>query len=396
MRVRQMNKKEKIKSTFSYSLIQIGIWAYYAVILSFAGNYLKELGLSDSIIGVLLGGAAALSFVLQIAFAELTSKIKKLTMLKLGIISAVIMLVCSVSIMLKLKLVGITAYFIACTFLQLLPGVGNAIGMQAIANGSATDYSFARSLGSLGYSVFAFITGIFVSEIGINAISFSAIVVSVILITGLLLYSGEIGKAYSSKPFISTKFSTFFNENKRFFVILAGAVFLCLSHNLITCFIYQIMLYKGGNAAQQGLASAVSALVEIPIMLLFPTISKHVKVKTLFLFSAVWFAIKAFVCFTVDSSSGIILASGLQIFSWGLYSISSVEYVCEIIDSEQAARAQSYLASAAPIGAFFAMLSGGFVLENLGVQALLLFSTAFGLLGSAILFCSKGETRAKK
>ncbi len=386
----------KIKSTFSYSLIQIGTWAYYAVILSFAGNYLKEFGVSDSVIGVLLGGAAALSFVLQIVFAELTSKVKKLTMLKLGIISALVMLICSVSIILKLKSVGITAYFIACAFLQILPGITNSIGMQAIANGSATDYSFARSLGSLGYSVFAFITGIFVSKIGINAISFSAIVVSVILIIGLILYSNEIGKAYSSKPFRSISFNTFFNKNKSFFVILSGVVLLCLSHNLITCFIYQIMLYKGGNAAQQGLASAVSALVEIPIMLLFPTISKHVKVKTLLLFSTVWFAIKAFVCFTVDSPSGIILASGLQIFSWGLYSISSVEYVSKIIDSEQAARAQSYLASAAPIGAFFAMLLGGFVLEYLGVPTLLLFSAVFGLSGFVIMLCTKGETRAEK
>lgn len=391
-----MNKKNIIKSTFSYSLIQIGIWAYYAVILSFAGNYLKQFGVSDSAIGILLGGAAALSFILQIVFAELTSKIKKLTMLKLGIISAVVMLICSVSIMLKLKLIGIIAYFVACAFLQILPGIGNTIGMQAIANGSSTDYSFARSLGSLGYSAFAFITGIFVSRIGISAISFSAIVVSIILIIGLMLYSNETGKAYSSKPFLSSSFIGFFNENKRFFVILLGAVLLCLSHNLITCFIYQIMLYKGGNAAQQGLASAVSALVEIPIMLFFPTISKHIKVKTSLCFSAFWFAIKSFVCFTVDSSSGIILASGLQIFSWGLYSISSVEYVSEIIDGEQAARAQSYLASAAPIGAFFAMLSGGFVLEKLGVPSLLLLSTVFGLLGSVILLCTKGETRAKK
>ena len=36
-----MDKRRKIKATAAYSLVQIGTWAYYAVILSFAGNYLK-------------------------------------------------------------------------------------------------------------------------------------------------------------------------------------------------------------------------------------------------------------------------------------------------------------------------------------------------------------------
>ena len=383
-----MDKRRKIKATAAYSLVQIGTWAYYAVILSFAGNYLKEHGFTDSGVGLLLGAAAAVSFVLQILFAELVSRLKRLTMYTVGIASAVVMAACSAAVLSDMTVLAIGCYFIACSLLQALPGIGNTIGMEAIEGGSPTAYSVARGIGSLGYSIFAYVTGLLVASMGIRMVSYLGLVVSAIMLAGLFLYSSEIRTGSAASVTKEARSGGFFRQNKAFFIFLIGAVFLCINHNLITCFLYRIMLFKQGTAADQGLAAGISAIVEVPIMFLFPYITKRIPCKALVCFSGLWFAVKSLCCFIVSTPGGMFVASALQIFSWGLYSIAAVDHVSKLVPAGETVRAQSYLASAAPIGGFISMLCGGFILDSLGVQALLLISTVCGLIGAAFILVS--------
>ena len=337
---------------------------------------------------MLLGAAAAVSFVLQILFAELVSRLKRLTMYTVGIASAVVMAACSAAVLSDMTALAIGCYFIACSLLQALPGIGNTIGMEAIEAGSPTAYSVARGMGSLGYSIFAYVTGLLVASMGIRMVSYLGLVVSAIMLAGLFLYSSEIRTGSAASVTKEARSGGFFRQNKAFFIFLIGAVFLCINHNLITCFLYRIMLFKQGTAADQGLAAGISAIVEVPIMFLFPYIAKRIPCKALVCFSGLWFAVKSFCCFIVSTPGGMFVASALQIFSWGLYSIAAVDHVSKLVPAGETVRAQSYLASAAPIGGFISMLCGGFILDSLGVQALLLISTVCGLIGAAFILVS--------
>ena len=298
------------------------------------------------------------------------------------------MAACSAAVLSNMTALAIGCYFIACSLLQALPGIGNTIGMEAIEAGSPTAYSVARGMGSLGYSIFAYVTGLLVASMGIRMVSYLGLVVSAIMLAGLFLYSSEIRTGSAASVTKEARSGGFFRQNKAFFIFLIGAVFLCINHNLITCFLYRIMLFKQGTAADQGLAAGISAIVEVPIMFLFPYIAKRIPCKALVCFSGLWFAVKSLCCFIVSTPGGMFVASALQIFSWGLYSIAAVDHVSKLVPAGETVRAQSYLASAAPIGGFISMLCGGFILDSLGVQALLLISTVCGLIGAAFILVS--------
>ena len=229
----------------------------------------------------LFGAAAAVSFVLQILFAELVSRLKRRTMYTVGIASAIVMAACSAAVLSDMTALAIGCYFIACSLLQALPGIGNTIGMEAIEAGSPTAYSVARGMGSLGYSIFAYVTGLLVASLGIRMVSYLGLVVSAIMLAGLFLYSSEIRAGSAASVTKEARSGGFFRQNKAFFIFLIGAVFLCINHNLITCFLYRIMLFKQGTAADQGLAAGISAIVEVPIMFLFPYIAKRIPCKAL-------------------------------------------------------------------------------------------------------------------
>ena len=53
------------RAPWLYTLMQIALWSIHGVLISYAQRYLAGMGMRDSAIGLLLGGATAAGFVLQ-------------------------------------------------------------------------------------------------------------------------------------------------------------------------------------------------------------------------------------------------------------------------------------------------------------------------------------------
>ena len=62
------------------------------------------------------------------------------------------------------------------------------MGMGAIERGSATNYSIARGMGSLGYSVLAYITGFLVRQQGVKVVPAVAAAVAVMMIGSVIWF----------------------------------------------------------------------------------------------------------------------------------------------------------------------------------------------------------------
>ena len=52
------------RAPWLYTLMQIALWSIHGVLISYAQRYLAGMGMRDSAIGLLLGGATAAGFVL--------------------------------------------------------------------------------------------------------------------------------------------------------------------------------------------------------------------------------------------------------------------------------------------------------------------------------------------
>ncbi len=383
-------------ATASYALLQSVTWGFYAVILVFSSNVLYDFGFSDSKVSLLLGIATGLSCLLQVGAAEVVSRFPKLPVSGILLALGGVMLLCSLLLLIPgvSPLVGILAFGAACMVHQAIPSLTNALGMDSIRRGAATNYSLARGLGSLAYSLLALVTGLLVGKFGTKAVP----TLGAILAAAMLLAVGWYRKATEGDlmPAVlearQERKGGFLAQYPRFAVVLFGAVLLSLSHNLNSTFMYQIMLAKNGGAGEQGIASSISALVELPPMFLFPLMLCWLRCDKWVRLAALGMAVKPLMIFFASTPNGVYLAQVTQMVGFGLYTISSVNYAEMVVDKGESVRAQSYLGSTVTIGALIALSTGGVICDLFGVQTMVLASLAFGLLGGIIIALSAEKT----
>lgn len=85
-----------------------------------------------------------------------------------------------------------------------------------------------------------------------------------------------------------------------------------------------------------------------------------------------------------------------QMLGWTLITVSSVYYVNAIMQKEDVLKGQAYITMTYTFGSVFGSLSGGILIDSLGVKAMLAFGTAAAFIGMIIvLFATEkpGETK---
>ena len=309
-----MKQKRFLSASAAYSLLQVVCWGFFAVTLVFASNVLYDYGFRDSHISIFLGICTALSFGIQIATAELISASKKIRVWMVLLLLAVLMVVGNGLALLSGVPVSlrVIAYGMNCCILLMLPSFVNAIGMDAIRRGSPTNYSIARGLGSLGYSCLAFLTGSLVRQRGTEMVSLVGGITALLMVIGTVWYHLAGEKDLQELPEApkkqEAKQSGFLRQYPMFALFLLGSIIIQYAHNLPSNFMYQIMLTKNGGAQEQGLASAICAFVELPVMFFFPILMRKIRCDKWVRFSAMFIILKAVGILAAQNPGGVYVA----------------------------------------------------------------------------------------
>ncbi len=395
MKNKQLNRWN---ATAAYAMLQIVCWGFYAITLCFSSNVLYGYGFSDSHISILLGISTAVSFVMQLTMAELLAKCRKIKVWVVLVIIGIVMVLSNLLAWLPQVPVAVAVVFfgLACALLQTMPSWTNAIGMDAIKRGSPTNYSIARGIGSLGYSILAYVTGMLVGRHGFRMVPVVGGICAFALITAAIWFhlAGErnLPEAVHGAS-TEHRRSGFLKQYPLFAVFLAGSIALQFSHNLISNFMYQIMLTKQGGAGEQGTASAICAFVELPIMFFFPLLMRKIRCDKWVRFSSVFIAAKAIGVLLASTPYGVYAAQATQMLGYGLYTISSVNYAELVVGRGESIRAQTYLGATCTVGNLLAMSTGGFLCQHLGPQAMVLVALIAALIGGFTILFTAEKTK---
>lgn len=390
----------KYHATASYAVLQVANWSFYAVILGFSSNVLHDLGFTDGQISVFLGIATAASFGVQLALAELISRSRHIRTWGVMVILGAVMAVSCLMVLLPGMpgWLAVGAFGIACMVLQLLPALTNGIGMDAIKRGSPTSYSLARGMGSLGYSVASYLIGLLVRRFSSSAVPVAGIVCGAVFIAAAIWYhfAGEYGLEESvQESEKAEKKGSFLKQYPRFGFFLLAAILLQISHNLPSNFMYQIMLEKNGTAAEQGIAQAICALVELPVMFGFPWMLKKLRCDMWVRIGGICLMLKGLMIFFADSPAGVYVAQASQMLGYGMYVMSSVNYAELVVGKGESVRAQSYLGATVTVGALIANCTGGVICQYFGAQTMVLVSVAAALVGGVTIAVIAQKTEQK-
>lgn len=370
------------KAQSLYSAVQILYWINNGFLFSFASVYLQSYGFTTGQIGLVLGLAYTVSAFLQPVIVAVMERFR--LRLHTGLIALYLLIAALAVCLLVLPLshVALSVVMIAALALQsaALPNICSiAHSMETL--GINVDFSSARALGSVGYAIFTSIMGRVLSQFSPRLLP--GMYLCTLLLMALLL--SRLTTPVCSRPEKQKSSGSFLGNNLPFVLFLIGLLAICLNHTMIDAFMLQIMQNIGGGSAELGVAIAIAAIMEVPVMLLYSRIRKKLGLKTILLLCGwAWFVKNALTAFAV-SPIMIYAAQLLQSLGYALYVPLAIDLVIHLLPEKDFLRGQALAGSAFTLGGVFATFAGGITLDALGVGPALKLMVLFSLIG-AVLF----------
>lgn len=378
------------KANLLYIVLQVALWGIYGVLYSYANRYLLSQGLSSTLIGILLAVATAVAFVLQPVLTSVIDK-KKTPLKGVLLFLAGLMLLCSVALpFIKSLWLVAAVYAVAYVGVVVYPAFINSIGMVAMKSGYNVNFALARGVGAFAFGVTAWVSNLLISTFGEIAIPVFACVFCIMGILATLAFPK--GAEALTKKETASEITDFIKRNKKFTAMLFAVAVLNIGHNILGNCMYQISVFKGdGNA--QGTVLMISTLIEIPTIVLFTKLLKLASGGAYMRISGVFFTLRIILTLILPGVAGLYIAQICQILGYALYTVCSVYYASEVVSDKDTVKGQAYICSANTIGCLVAHLTGGAMIDAVGVENMLIITTAVSTVGMIMLFFT---TEAKK
>ena len=382
---------EKVQVKHQYSVVQALYWMTSCALAGYAAVYLQNRGLSNTLIGVTVGGAACLSMVIQPLAAQVVESISGLTVKK--VIQALIVMMAvmfGVLTVIPVPVAGVVILYMGMNTLNYcMPPMLSAMGMEFINRGYYLNFGLSRGLGSISYAVCAAVLGIVIDRFFPGVLGYIYVVLAILLFL-----------AVSAMKDLEAEEPTFQQEiverekkpeesiwktvckNKTFLCLMIGFCLANMNNAAIATYTVNIIKNLGGSDTVLGFANFVSAASEMPVMLLFGYFMKKGNCIRLLKVSAVFFLIKPLVLVFANALPLVILGLGLQGLSFGLFTPAAVYYVNSTLIPEQRVKGQAIFstitAGAATCGG---NVLGGWLQDAFGLQTMLWVCAAMALVG---------------
>lgn len=296
-----MKRLTQMQVKHQYSFLQALYWMTSCALGGYAAVYLQYKGLSNTLIGIVMGGAACLSMIVQPLVAQLAENVpflsvKKVIQLMIVLMSALFL----VLTVLPLPTLGVMiVYMLMNTLNGCMPPLLSAMGMEFINRGYYLDFGFSRGLGSIFFAVCAVILGFVIERFMPGVLGYIYIVLAILLFI-VVSAMKELGnekrtvKRYDSGDDGESIWKVVVKD-RMFMCLMIGFLLANMCNAAIATYTVNIIKHLGGTDSTLGIAHFVSAASEMPIMLLFTVFMKKTNCIRLLKISSLFFLVKALI-----------------------------------------------------------------------------------------------------
>lgn len=389
---------KKHRLTLQFSLLQGAIWGTYGLVFSYANPFMTEkLGLTDTLAGIVLCIATALSCLLQPLLTTLAEK-TRLSPRRVLLCSGTIMALCGVGALLPgLGTLEVTTLFaVICALLQINPAFANALSMEVIRGGEEINFAMTRGVGSICFGIGVRVTPLLIAAMGMNGVPVGAVAVSLLLLVNVFFLPENRMSAATEKK---APAGGLFRENPKFIFLLAGIALLFVGHNIVSNCMFRIAqarLHEGADEGMitsvQGTALMIAALVELPTMFLFHRVAKRIRCDAMVIVSCSFMCIRLALMYVLPGSVGLYVAQCVQMLGFALFTVSTIYYVGETVSRQNVVRGQTCLGTANSVGSLLACALGGSLIDAVGVNRMLLICFGISVLGLLLAVLSLKKT----
>lgn len=356
-------------------------WMLFCVSSGFISLYMQGRGLGEAGIGTVTALFGILAALLQPVLGGITDRSRRLTWRRMILTLAIpYLLICIVMPFIPGAWAG--AIFMGLLILlgnTMMPFINSAHFYYSHA-GEYINFGVARGIGSGLYALLALIIGFLAEKYGIEMVPISGILIVFLFILVVFRMPSNdepVEKATRQK----TLQKGFLLRYPAFTFMLLACLLMLTSHNVPNTFLLQIIQYLGGNSSQLGIALAIQAVVEVPVLFGFSKLLKHFRPRSMMLTAAIGFALKALMYAISTSVLMVYIIQIAQMISFALFVSASVFYTSEIIAKADQTTGQAYMTSMIAVGTVLGSLAGGWILELSGMTAMLSVNVVIAMVG---------------
>ena len=384
---------ERIFMTLLYSLVQMLFWAAYAIVYGYVSVYLLGSGFSSTLEGTIVALSAVFAALLQPYLAEKTDRAGGKAVKKVLFLLSLLFLLVVILLFVMKPEVGFghvmtgVLYCAAILLLQAATPFVYSLGTVSARSGLSLNYGLARGLGSAGYSIASFLAGRAINKVGIKFIPGGSIILLILLLVVVLVFPfpDAARVTESEEERAAEKKESFFKKYPQFALVILGTVCLYTTHMMVNTFGFQIVTSKGGGNAELGVGTALAALTEIPVNIIFGHFQKKVKPKVWFIVSGLFYVVRAAGYLFLPSVGGYYAMQFLQLSSWVVIGIVSIFYVSSVMAPEDEVKGQAFFTMALSVATVVSSLIGGPLIDSFGISAMLTVSLASAIAGTLII-----------
>ncbi len=276
----------------------------------------------------------------------------------------------------------------AVTYSLAWAGVGPLLDVRALetVGKEHSRYARLRVWGSVSFIVSVLVVGALIEQTNVRVL-FIVLVGSILamaLVTGGLRERARHPDAAPAPRFASLR-AVLATSKLRAFVVVA--LLAWSSSAAINGFMSIYLVDVGAPESLVGFAWAIGAVVEIPLMLIFPSLARRMGVETLVVAGASFLLLRALALVVVRDPMLVALTMTLHGAGFALLLVSGVTFAARHAPERAAATAQGVLA-----GVVFGLAQavgpaiGGALAQGLGIQQMF----AFAATGSALAVIALG------
>ena len=375
-----------------YALIQGLYWAGFCGIVSYASVYLQDRGYSNTRLGQILAIGYILGFLIPQVLASWIDRSEKITVYR----CQWALLFSQVLIVLALRqlpgsgvVVSVLSIFLIGTEITLNP-MNTEISADLELRLGHINYGAARGTGSVAFAPVSVLIGKLLEGVGtqvLDEIFFTFILLQAAALLLLCLSirgSVSAGESDYRSRSSSSSFLEFFQENRRFFGLLAGVSLLFFTHNLVNNYLINVVRSVNGDTSDMGLLSGFTAFMEIPMMFLYDRLLRRFSCEATVRFASSVFVLKALAIALAPGMGGLYCANTLQFLSFAMITPAMVEYVNRNIDHKDSAKGQALAFGMVTLGNILSSAIGGPLYDAFPVRIVLLIGSVVAL-GGAVL-----------
>lgn len=369
--------------TLRYAVLQAAYWMSTCLIYANTDVFLQAYGLSATQIGLELALSCAAAALIQPLVAAGLDRSRRVT-LKAAIAGfAAVAMALAVITRLTDKALAVTLLFgfMSTVTIGVQPLI-NSVGFALIDSKQWVNYSAARGIASGCYALIVLLYA-FVAKFDVRYMLWLYLGMNALMLVSLLLF--RLPKADASAPRPKPTPTPLLLKRYWFFALmLVGLTLVFVGHQIINNFLIFIVEERGGGVAERGTAVSLSALVEIPMMILFVFIARKIRIETLIRFAGVCFTVKIALLLPNWGMTGVYISSLVQMLGYAIMIPASSYYVNALMEDADQIKGQALLTGAITASGVIASLVGGVLIDSLGAQGTLFVGTLLSGVGSVL------------